>query len=174
MAATPDQIVLRRHRDLEGRRGGIYWRRGMVGMLAVFVFLGLLNVFGQRPGDTTVQAPGVSLDLHAPWSLRGGLLYEASFTIHAQRALNHPVLVLSQGWAIAQTVNTLEPSPASQTSHDGQIALGLGPIRAGSTYTLFGEFQVNPTSVGSYPGDVSLYDGSTRIVHIDRTIVVYP
>jgi hypothetical protein len=90
------------------------------------------------------------------------------------RALDHPALVLDQGWAIAQQINTLEPSPASQTSHDGDISLGLGPIKAGTTYTLFGEFQVNPTSVGWWPGGVTLYDGSKRLLHIDRTIAVFP
>lgn len=173
MAEIPDQIVLRRHRDLEGRRGNL-WRRVMLGVLVLFLVAGLLSVFGQRPSDTTVEAHGVSLTLHAPSSLRGGLLYEASFTIHTQRALHHPVIVLPQGWAIAQTINTLEPSPVTQKSQDGQIALGLGPIGTGSTYTLFGEFQVNPTSVGWYPGDVSLYDGNTQLLHLDRTIVVFP
>lgn len=131
-------------------------------------------MFGQRPSNTTVEANGVSFQLHAPSALRGGLLYEASFTIHTRLALAHPALLLSGGWAIVQQINSLEPSPLSQASHDGGIALGLNPIPAGGTYTLFGEFQVNPTSVGWWPGDVSLYDGNKRIVHIDRTIVVYP
>jgi len=174
MAEIPDQIVLRRHRDLEGRRGGIYWRRAMVALLTFFVLLGLLNVFGQRPENTVAAANGVSLVLHAPSHLRGGLLYQASFTVHARRALHDPALVLSKGWAIAHTINTLEPSPADETSQDGDISLSLGPLKAGDTYTLFGEFQVNPTSVGSYPADVSLYNGSKRLLHIDRTIVVFP
>src|SRR4051794_23329854 len=114
MAEIPDQIVLRRHRDLEGRRGNI-WRLATLAALALFLLAGLLNVFGQRPSDTTVEAGGVSLRLHAPSSLRGGLLYEASFTIHTQRALAHPALVLPQSWAIAHTINTLEPSPVTQT-----------------------------------------------------------
>jgi hypothetical protein len=173
-AEIPDSIVLRRHRDLEGRRQQIHVRRAIVVLLAAFLVAGLLNVFGQRPDNTTVQAAGVSLRLHAPSALRGGLLYEASFTIHAQRALKHPTLVLDQGWAIAQQINTLEPSPGNQTSRDGEISLSLGPIAAGATFTLFGEFQVNPTSVGSWPADVSLYDGNKRLLTIDRSIVVYP
>ena len=174
MAAVPDQIVLRRHRDLEGRRGGIRRRRGMVVLLSVFVAAGLFNVFGQRPENTLVAANGVSFQLHAPSALRGGLLYEASFRIQPSRTLSHPVLVLAPGWAITEQINSLEPSPVSQASHNGQIALGLGPIRAGTTYTLFGEFQVNPTSVGWWPGDVSLYEGNKRLIHIDREIVVFP
>ncbi|MDX6481536.1 MAG: hypothetical protein QOG85_2046 [Gaiellaceae bacterium] len=174
MPAIPDQIVLKRHRDLEGRRRDIYWRRAAVGLLAAFLLAGLLNLFGQKPGDTTVTAGGVSLQLHAPSALRGGLLYEASFTVRTQRKLTTPTLVLSRGWPIANTINTLEPSPATESSHDGEISLGLGPLKAGSTYTLYGEFQVNPTSFGSYSGDISLYDGDTRLLHMDRTMVVYP
>ncbi len=173
MAETPERIVLSRHRDLEGRRGYLY-RRAAVAVLAAFLVAGLFDVFGQKPSDVTVVSPAASLDLHAPSSLRGGLLYEASFTIHASRTLSHPTLLLSRGWAITQQMNSFEPSPVSQASHDGQIALTFGPIPAGTTFTLFGEFQVNPTSFGSWPGDVSLYDGSTRLLHIDRTIVVFP
>jgi hypothetical protein len=124
--------------------------------------------------DTLVSSAAASLDLHAPSHLRGGLLYDASFRIHAHRALKHPTLVLSPGWAITQQINSFEPSPVSQASHEGAIALTLNPVAAGSTYILFGEFQVNPTSVGSWPADVSLYDGSTRLLHIDRTITVFP
>jgi hypothetical protein len=174
VAEIPDQIVLRRHRDLEGRRRGIVWRRVAVGVLCAFLLAGLLNVFGQRPSDIVVSSPAATLDFHAPSHLRGGLLYEASFTIRAHRKLDHPTIVLSPGWAITEQINSLEPSPADETSNDGALALTLNPIAAGSTYTLFGEFQVNPTSVGSWPGDVSLFDGSKRLVHIDREIVVFP
>jgi hypothetical protein len=174
MTEIPDRLVLRRHRDLAGRRGGIQWRRSMVVLLAAFLIAGLFDVFGQRPSSTTVTARAASLELLAPSHLRGGLLYAATFTIHARRTLTHAALVLSPGWADAQQMNTIEPSPVSQSSHDGALSLLLGKIAAGTTYKLFTELQVDPTSFGRRAGDVSLYDGSTRIVHIDRTVTFYP
>ena len=174
MAATPDALDLSRHRDLEGRRRGIVWRRTAIGVLCAFLLAGLFNLFGQRPSDVLVDSAAASLDLHAPSRLRGGLLYEASFRIRAHRKLDHATLVLAPGWAITQQINSLEPSPVDETSRDGAIELTLGPIEAGSTYTLYGEFQINPTTVGWWPGDVSLYDGKDRLAHIDRTIVVFP
>jgi hypothetical protein len=33
MAEIPDQIVLRRDRDLEGRAGGIYFRRAIISFI---------------------------------------------------------------------------------------------------------------------------------------------
>ena len=174
MAAIPDEIVLRRHRDLEGRRNGIQARRALLAVLTAFLVAGLLNVFGQRPTTTTITAQSASLELSAPSHLRGGLLYGAIFTIRARRTLQHPALVLSPAWAAMQQINTMEPSPVNETSRDGEITLLLGKIHAGSTHKLFMQFQVDPTSVGRRAADVSLYDGRTRLIHIDRTITVYP
>lgn len=174
MAEVPDQLVLRRHRDLEGRRNGIQARRSLLVVLAVFLVAGLLNVFGQRPGTTTIRASAASLELSAPSHLRGGLLYAAIFTIRARRTLRRPALVLSSAWAATQQINTMEPSPTSETSRDGELTLLLGKIPAGSTYKLFMQFQVDPTSVGRRAADVTLYDGSTRLIHIDRTLTFFP
>jgi hypothetical protein len=71
-------------------------------------------------------------------------------------------------------MNTLEPSPVSESSRDGELSLLLGKIPAGTTYKLFMQFQVDPTSVGRRTADVSLYDGRTRLVHIGRTITFFP
>lgn len=174
MAEIPDRLVLRRHRDLEGRRNGIQARRVLLAVLAAFLVAGLLNVFGQRPGTTTVRSSAATFELSAPSHLRGGLLYGAIFTIRARRTLRHPALVFSPAWAAMQQMNTIEPSPVAETSRDGELTLGLGKIRAGSTHKLFMQFQVDPTSVGRRAADVTLYDGSTRLIHIDRTITVYP
>ncbi|HEY5295528.1 MAG TPA: hypothetical protein VIJ70_08650 [Gaiellaceae bacterium] len=42
----PDLLVLKRHRDLEGLRVTLWWRRGVLALLTVFLALGLANVFG--------------------------------------------------------------------------------------------------------------------------------
>jgi hypothetical protein len=55
MADIPDRIVLKRHRDLEGLGGRIWYRRGLLTLLVAFLCLGLANVFGQRPHGTTVE-----------------------------------------------------------------------------------------------------------------------
>ncbi|HET7568128.1 MAG TPA: hypothetical protein VFJ91_09075 [Gaiellaceae bacterium] len=174
MADIPDRIVLKRDRDLEGRRHAVYGRRGGVLLLAAFLVAGLLGVFGQRPGTSLAASPQATLELFAPAHLRGGLLYEARFTIRARRPLKHAVLVLSPGWAESQQINTIEPSPLGETSSDGRLALLLGHIDAGSTYRLFMQFQVNPTNVGRRAADVALYDGSRRLLHLDRTVTVFP
>jgi hypothetical protein len=174
MASIPDQISVKRHVDLEGRRSGLSFRRAGVATVGIVLVLGLLGVFGQRPGRATVDSSAASVELFAPTHLRGGLLYEARFTIAAHRRLDHAVLQLAPGWAESQQINTIEPSPVAETSHDGQIALTLGTIPAGEVYRLWMEFQVDPTNVGRRTADAALYDGSTRLLTIHRTITIWP
>ena len=59
MAAVPDQIVLKRHRDLEGRARHPPIRRAILGILVVFLALAVANVFGQHPATSRASTPGI-------------------------------------------------------------------------------------------------------------------
>jgi hypothetical protein len=62
----------------------------------------------------------------------------------------------------------------NETSQDGQLRLELGKIDAGRSFLLFLQLQVNPTNVGRRSTDVALYDGSTRILTVHRTVTIFP
>jgi hypothetical protein len=174
MADVPDRIVLKRHRDLEGRDRRIWWRHGIVALLAVFLVLGLLNVFGQAQTIVTTGNGAATLQLAAPTSVRGGLLYTVRFTITARNDVKSAVLELSPGWAQGQQINTIEPTPLGQASRNGNLLFTLGHIPAGQRYILFMGFQTNPTNVLRHSTDVTLYDGGKELAHIDRNLTVYP
>jgi hypothetical protein len=174
VAEIPDRIVLKRHRDLGGLGFNRPVRYALLALLGLVLVLGLLNVFGQRPETVTATSTQADLELYAPAHLRGGLLYEARFTIRAHEDLTHTVLQLSPGWTESQQMNTIEPSPLAQTSRNGSLLLTLGPVKRGEHYTLYIEFQVNPTNVGRRSTDVLLYDGDTKLLAIHRKITVYP
>jgi hypothetical protein len=171
---VPDRIDLDRHRDLVGRSFSRPIRWVLIGLTSAVLLLGLLNVFGQRPDTLTAASAKANLELYAPAHLRGGLLYEARFTIFARRKLNHAVLLLSPGWTESQQLNTIEPSPTAQGSRDGDLYFTLGAVPKGQVHRLFLEFQVNPTNVGRRRADVALYDGNTRLLAIHRTITIFP
>jgi hypothetical protein len=171
---VPDCITLRRHRDHVGRSWHIWVRRGLLGVPLLVVVLALANVFGQRPSTLSAQASAASLRVYAPTRVRGGLLFEARFHIDAHQTLANARLVLGSGWLEGMSVNTIEPSPSSETSRDGSLQLDLGRIPAGESFLLFMQFQVNPTNVGHRGAAVDLYDGDRRVLHIDRSITVYP
>jgi hypothetical protein len=174
VAEIPDKIVLRKHRDLDGRRHEVWIRRGILGLLVAFVALGLANVFGQRPHGTNAKAGAATLELYAPSTVRSGVLYEARFTIHARNDLKSAALLLSPGWGEGQSINTIEPSPLNEASRNGDFLFKLGHIGKGHVHRLFMQFQVNPTNVGHRAQDVALYDGNTRILTIHHTITIFP
>jgi hypothetical protein len=174
MADIPQGIVLKRHRELDGPGFNRPVRWALLGALFAVLLLGLLNVFGQRPHTQKADSAKASLELYAPAHLRGGLLYEARFTIRAHEDLDHAVLQLSPGWLESMQLNTLEPSAISETSRDGSLVLTLGGVKKGEHFTMYLEAQVNPTNVGRRDADVLLYDGNTRLLTIHRTVTVFP
>jgi hypothetical protein len=70
---VPDYLTLRRHRDLEdfGRRG-VWFRRGILGLIALVSLLGLANAFGQRAVTARADVPAATLSISAPRAIRGG------------------------------------------------------------------------------------------------------
>lgn len=173
MAEAPDLLTLRRNRDDAGRQETPI-RRVLLGLLALFLLAGLLNVFGQRPDTSEAAVPAASLKVYAASHVRGGLYYEARFTITARRNLENATLVLDPGWAEGITINTVEPSPVGEASRDGKLVFELGHIRAGTSYIFFLQLQVNPTNVGRRDQDVALYDGDTFLTKVDRKVTVFP
>jgi hypothetical protein len=170
----PDTLVLKRHRDLEGRRPHAWLRRSLLLLVGLVPALALFNLFGQRPHLETARAASASLELYAPSHVRGGLLFEARFTIRAKRKLKQAILELDRGWMEGMTMNTIEPSPIGQGSHDGKLVLQLGHIPAGQKYSLYIQIQVNPTNVGRRGQAVRLYDGTRLLATIHRRVTVFP
>ena len=174
MADVPEGLTLSRHRDLAGRESRPWARRVLLALLAVVCLLGLANVFGQRPDSDTVRSRVAALKVYSPERLRSGLYYESRFTIEAREEIRKATLVLDPGWLEGMTLNTLEPGPIGEASRDGRIAMELGHIPAGSEHIFFLHFQVNPTNVGRRSQDVDLYDGERRLLHLDRSITIWP
>jgi hypothetical protein len=158
VAGIPEHIDLQRHRDLRSVAFNRPVRWVLLATIGAFILLGLLNAFGQRPQTFALDTPAASLELSVPSHLRGGLLYEARFTITAHHELK----------------NAIDPSPLGQASRDGDLLLTLGHVPAGHVYRLFMQFQVNATNVGRRRADVTLYDGATKLGAIHRTVTVFP
>jgi len=174
MADAPEGIALGRHRDLQGRRHQVWVRRGILSVIAVVPVLGLLNFFGQRPSDTEASGPAATLSLSAPERVRGGLLFQAHFTIEARRELKNAALLLHPDWLQGLTMNTLEPAPTEETSENGALRFEYGAIEAGKRFDVFLQFQVNPTAVGKRKQWVDLVDGETRVASIKRDLFIFP
>jgi len=174
VADVPDMLTLRHHRDLVGRERRPMARWFLLTLIGLLAALGLLNVFGQRPDTSTREGPSATLKVYSPAKLRSGLFFMSRFTIEAREEIENATLVLDPGWLEGMTLNTLEPAPIGEANRNGRIALELGRVPAGTTHRFFLHFQVNPTTVGRRSQDVDLEDGERRLLHIDRTVTIWP
>lgn len=174
MSQLPDGIDLPRHRDFEGRELGQWLRRGWLLLLLAFVVAALFNLFGQAATTSEAEGAAATLTVTAPEAVRGGIYYQARFTIHAREALGAPVLQLDRGWYEGTTVNTVEPEPAATTSDENHVELRFPPLAPGRTLVVYINLQANPTNVGSHDADVSLLDADRPIATVDRTQIDWP
>jgi hypothetical protein len=160
--------------ELRGRAAHTLYRRLGLGVLALIVVAALVGAFGQE--TTMTVAPGREgvLSVDAPPQLRGGLLFQARFEIHARRRLAHPRLLLSPGWFESMTQNSLVPTPLSESSTPAGVSMTFEELPAGQTLVLWSDWQVNPTNVGRHSEDTILFDGSKPIAIADRTVTVFP
>jgi hypothetical protein len=173
VADIPDQLTLKVNRDREGRRDHIV-RRTLTALVGMFILLGALNAFGQRPQTTNAARPAAQLSVYAPKRVRGGLFYEARFHIRANRDVKNATLVLDPGWAEGITINTTEPAPIGEGSENGKLVFEFGHIPASTSLIFFMQVQVNPTNIGRRSQDVELRDGDEHILTIERSVTVFP
>jgi fermentation-respiration switch protein FrsA (DUF1100 family) len=174
MSEIPERIVLKDHLELRSVAFFRPARYALLVLLAIFIGFGLFNAFGQRPQTLWLHTPQATVELYAPNHVRGGLFFEARFTITAHEDIRNALLQLSPGWDEGMQMNTVEPNPLGYGSRDGDLLFTLGHIPKGHVYRLFLEFQVNATNVGRRRADATLYDGGTKIGTIQRTVTVYP
>jgi hypothetical protein len=160
--------------ELEGRGHHGLYRRLALGVLGLIVIAALLNVFGQETTTTVAAGERGVLSIDAPAHLRGGLLFQARFEVHAKRRLAHPKLVLSPGWFNAMTLNTVEPTPLSENSGEDGLSMSFEALPAGQTLIVWTDWQVNPTNVGRRSEDAALLDGSEPVASAQRTLTVFP
>jgi hypothetical protein len=172
--AVPEGLTLEHHRDLAGRERRPIVRNVLLGLVCLFLLLGLANVFGQVPSVSTAETTTARLEVKAPRTIRGGLYFQARYKVEAVEEIEEGILVLDPDWLEDITLNTVEPSPIGEASRDGKIALELGRIPAGDEYILYLHYQVNPTATGSRSQNVELYDGEQLLATIERNAFVWP
>ncbi|HEY3667482.1 MAG TPA: hypothetical protein VGL19_15855 [Polyangiaceae bacterium] len=142
--------------------------------MAVLPVLALLGVFGQHPSTVSAAGPAASLSVTAPTRLRGGLIFQVRVKVVARQEIKQLQLDFDEGWWESMSVNSIEPEPSSENSHDGQIVLSYGNLPAGKTLVCWIYFQVNPTNVGKRREDVALQDGSQLLARVHRSLTVFP
>ena len=160
--------------DARGATAGLWARRAVLTGFAVIAVLGLLDVFGQGTTQSTALAPAAVLRVNAPSAVRGGLFFQSRVEIRARRAIEHPRLVLDEGWVEGMQVNSIEPAPVSEASRDGRVVLSYDRLDAGDLLVVWMQFEVDPTNVGHRSYGLELDDAETRVAAVHRWMTVFP
>src|ERR1700755_842085 len=91
--ATSTEAGLAAHRTLPPRRRLLdpWFRRAVLIALSVGVCAALMGTCRQHPVTSEAQGAVAGLSVQSPSDLRGGLIFQARFTVTARRALKVPV-----------------------------------------------------------------------------------
>jgi hypothetical protein len=160
--------------DPRGATVGLWARRTVMTGFAAIAVLGLLDVFGQTTTQSTARTPAAVLRVTAPPAVRGGLFFQSRVEVRAMRALDHPRLVLDEGWVEGMQFNSAEPSPVSEASRDGRVVLSYDRVDAGDRLVVWFQFEVDPTNVGHRSYGLELDDAETQVATVHRWLTVFP
>jgi hypothetical protein len=170
----PDGLDLSRARDLQGRVHHPWIRRVLLALIAVPVGLGAIGTLGQATVTHSAASPRARLELNAPHTLRGGLMWRARIIVHAHSAIEFPRLVLGRGYVNGMQLNTIEPAPAGERNRGRRLVLSYDKLAAGDELVVYLQFQTNPTTAGSQDATVALDDEVVPLARVAHTIRVLP
>jgi hypothetical protein len=153
---------------------GLWVRRATMTLLAIVVLVALVNGAGQRPAESTARTAAATMTLSAPERVRGGLFFQSRLDIRAAQAIDHPRLVLDDGWLEGMQVNSIEPAPVGEASRDGRVVLSYDALKPGDRLRVWLQFEVNPTNVGHRSYAIELDDAERPLARLDPTITVLP
>ena len=153
---------------------GLLARRAIMALFAAVALAALVGFIGQSESTSAASTPSVRMTLSAPEQVRGGLFFQSRVEIRALAPIEHPRLVLDEGWVEGMQVNSIEPAAESESSRDGRLVLSYGALDAGDVLRVWLQFEVNPTNVGRRNYTLELDDGSRRLARIPRTLRVMP
>jgi hypothetical protein len=160
---TPKGMVL-------GHRARLAW----MWLFALIAVLAAIGFLGQRLSESAAIGSAATLRLSSPNVVRGGLFFQSRVDVRALRAIEHPRLVLANGWLEQMQFNSIEPAPISEAARDGRVVLSYYSLERGERLVVWMQFQVNPADVGHRSYDLELDDGDTAIARVERAITVLP
>jgi hypothetical protein len=157
-----------------GMTRGLWTRRAIIALFAAIAALAAWGLFGQRSSESTAGGAEARMLVSVPSTVRGGLYYQATIDITATAEIQHPRLVLAEGWFEGMQINSIEPAAQSENPRDGRVELSYGELKPGDRLKLWMQFQVDPTNPGRRSHAVELDDETRPLARIDRDITVLP
>lgn len=137
------------------------------------IVLSLAGFLGHER-DWQADANGVSLQVHAPETIRNGEFLEMRIRVESDERIGELIIGVEQALWEDLTVNTMIPAATEETSADGEFRLVFDELAPETMFLLKLDLQVNPDIVGGNEGLVTVYDGEEELVETQVAITVLP
>ena len=151
-----------------GKELGLWTRRAIVAVLVGVAALAVWGVFGQRDRESTATGNGVTMTVSAPDVVRGGLVLPGDDRHHGDGGVEHPRLVLDDGWVEGLQVNSIEPARGvrdlARRAGRALLRRARSPVTGCKVWL---QFQVDPTNPGARSHGLEL-DDETRTARPHR------
>lgn len=154
-------------------RRSLWWRRGVVALLALFVLAALSQQLGVRSDTVRASSGELSVTIRYADRARGALA--APFEIDVERigGFERSVEVRTrQGYLAIFDDNGFEPEPASESTEDGDVVWTFDPP-PGDTLTIVVDARIEPGVFGREHG-VSTVSADGDAVTLEYTTWVAP
>lgn len=154
--------------------GGLHLHSRWLSLIVPGAIL-LLALSGFLGRDAVLRATGggTSLTFRTPVIIRSGDLFEMELEIVRQAGFDSLVVGIDASLLRDLTINSFYPG-AEDSSEDGELLYGFGPIEPGQLFLLKIDGQVNPNLLGSNEGEIRVYDRDRMLVELPVTIKVRP
>ncbi len=143
--------------------------------LALLIGAAMTGWLAGRPNPTkTLRTPAATLSVNAPDRLRSGQFFEVRMTATAHRDLTDFVIAVPPALWRDWTVNTMIPGPAEESFEDGRFTLHFGEVKAGDSFEIKVDAQLNPSLFGGTNGTILLRDGDMSLGELPLATRVLP
>ncbi|PNU02075.1 hypothetical protein [Novosphingobium guangzhouense] len=152
------------------------WRTPLA--TAVFVVVlgsALLGWLGGGPPDVTeYRTPLATATLEYEPVLRSGNWFETVLNITPRRDVADLVVTVDQPLWRGMSIDTLTPDAESVEALDGRYTHHFGKMRAGETFRMKFDGQIQPRALRTLSGFITVEDGTRPLVSMPVGVTVLP
>lgn len=129
---------------------------------------------GGAPDVTEYRAPEAKATLEYEPVLRSGNWFETVLNVTPAHDAADLVIAVDQPLWRGMSIDTLTPDAESVEATDGRYAHHFGKVKAGETFRMKFDGQIQPRALRTLSGSIRIEDGDRPLLSIPLNVTVLP